>query len=214
MSITLVEGNISAGKTTLVERLSNHLGYKAFFEPVENNPWLEKFYQDPKRYAFPLQMWILERRYQMYLEAMKYLKSHPGEGVLLDRSVFSDIVFARWNNELGQINDNQMTQYITKRHQLMTAVPLPDCVIYLDVAPSVCLHRMIKRNRGCEVGVSVEYLEGLDKHYKLFLNDMQRQGVPTINLDWRSFGTVDEVAERLSPTPPPVLQDVIVCAGK
>ena len=61
------------GKTTLARKLSLELRYKLFLEPTVENPYLEKFYAEPNKYALPLQLWILRQRYQTYLEAAKHI---------------------------------------------------------------------------------------------------------------------------------------------
>lgn len=72
-NIVLVEGNIGIGKTTLCRELADRLKYKAFFEPAAENPYLEKFYSNPKKYALPLQLWIFNQRCQTYVEALKHI---------------------------------------------------------------------------------------------------------------------------------------------
>ena len=93
--LVLVEGNICAGKSSLCEQLSQHLGFEVAIEPTTKNPWLELYYQDPKQYALPMQIWLLQQRYGVYCEAVKTLMQRPGpQGIILDRSIFSDAVFA------------------------------------------------------------------------------------------------------------------------
>ena len=72
-NIVLVEGNIGIGKTTLCRELSERLKYKAFFEPATENPYLEKFYANPKKYALQLQLWIFNQRCHTYVDALKHI---------------------------------------------------------------------------------------------------------------------------------------------
>ena len=100
-SLIVVEGNISAGKTTLCEKLGYEMeSTKVFKEPVSTNPYLTKFYAEPKKYALIMQLWLLRQRFETYLEAMRHV-AETGESVVLDRSLFSDWVFAE-KNRLGK----------------------------------------------------------------------------------------------------------------
>lgn len=73
--LVIIEGNIGVGKSTLGRKMAKELGYKLFMEPTVENPYLEKFYADPHKYALKLQLWILKQRYLTYVEAVKHLMS-------------------------------------------------------------------------------------------------------------------------------------------
>lgn len=75
--IIIVEGNISAGKSTLCRRLQEELDCALFLEPTVANPFLEKFYKDPKKYALPLQLWILKQRYVTYGTSSDWRRPRP-----------------------------------------------------------------------------------------------------------------------------------------
>ena len=103
--LIIIEGNISAGKSTLCRELAKHLDFKLFLEPAcEGNPYLSLFYQNPKKYALRMQLWLLRRRFETYVEAIRLLSTSSVNGVLLDRSIFSDYVFAVKNYEDGNIS--------------------------------------------------------------------------------------------------------------
>ena len=71
--MVILEGNIGVGKTTLACRLGRELDYRVMLEPTAKNPYLAKFYKDPKSYALKLQLWIFRQRFTMYVEALKHL---------------------------------------------------------------------------------------------------------------------------------------------
>ena len=71
--LVIVEGNIGVGKSTLARKMEKALGYTVFMEPTAENPYLEKFYSDPHKYALKLQLWILKQRYLTYVEAVNHL---------------------------------------------------------------------------------------------------------------------------------------------
>ena len=71
--LVIVEGNISAGKSCLARDLGQLMGYRVFLEPTNTNPYLEKFYADPIKYALPMQLWLLKKRFVTYISAVKYI---------------------------------------------------------------------------------------------------------------------------------------------
>ena len=89
MKLIIVEGNISAGKSTLCKALGKELNYHVLLEPVLENPFLAKYYGNPKKYALPMQIWLLKHRYKAFIEALTTLMSTDSDkaGVILDRSV-------------------------------------------------------------------------------------------------------------------------------
>ena len=74
--LVIVEGNIGVGKSTLACQLARQLNYKVFLEPTTKNPYLAKFYKDPKRYALKLQLWIFRQRFKTYTEATEHVLKH------------------------------------------------------------------------------------------------------------------------------------------
>ena len=198
--LVLVEGNICAGKSSLCEQLSQHLGFEVAIEPTTKNPWLELYYQDPKQYALPMQIWLLQQRYGVYCEAVKTLMQRPGpQGIILDRSIFSDAVFAEQNFRDGNFNEAAYASYKELRSQLLSQLPLPDCCIYLDVAPEECHRRVHEmRKRECEDGIPLPYMQGLDSCYQNMLAELQGQGVHTVKMDWHDFGSTTAVGDLIN----------------
>ena len=74
--LVIVEGNIGVGKSTLACQLARQLNYKVFLEPTTKNPYLAKFYKDPKRYALKLQLWIFRQRFKTYIDATEHVLKH------------------------------------------------------------------------------------------------------------------------------------------
>lgn len=74
--LVIVEGNIGVGKSTLACQLARQLNYKVFLEPATKNPYLAKFYKDPKRYALKLQLWIFRQRFKTYIDATEHVLKH------------------------------------------------------------------------------------------------------------------------------------------
>lgn len=195
MSILVVEGNISAGKTSLCRDLAKILNYKLFLEPTITNPYLAKFYEAPKVWALPMQIWLLKQRYVTYLEAMNHVSTH-GEGVILDRSIFSDWVFAEKNRIDGNICSEGFSYYMKLRSQMLGHLKSPDCIVYLDVDASVCFDRVYNmRCRDVELGIPLDYLEGLGQCYQAMLSQFPAKN--TVRLPWNSFGNSRFVARHI-----------------
>jgi deoxyadenosine/deoxycytidine kinase len=153
--IVIVEGNISAGKSTLSTYLGKQKGFRVFLEPTLKNPYLENFYQNPRKYALKMQIWLLRQRFYMYLAALRHVHE-TGEGVILDRSVFSDIVFAVKNKIDGNISEEGFKYYMQLREQMLEGLPIPDTTLFLDVSPVVCFERIHKvRCRVCLVSLTL-----------------------------------------------------------
>lgn len=198
-SLVIVEGNISAGKSTLTRDLAATLGYRVFLEPTTTNPYLADFYRDPKRFALKMQIYMLRRRYRVYLAALKHIVE-TGEGAVLDRSIFSDWVFAEKNRLDGNIDSEGFWYYTQLRAKMLEQLPYPHFTVYLDVAPGVCherIHGVRKRAAEVDSGIPLEYLQGLDTCYQLFLREMRAQGSTIVSFDWANFGSVDQIKSEM-----------------
>eukprot|EP00947_MAST-08B_sp_MAST-8B-sp1_P001145 g1145.t1 len=198
--LVCVEGNISAGKSTLCRSLAEELRYELFLEPVQTNPFIELYYGDPKKYGLPMQMWLLKQRFLAYCLALRQtISSSAPRGVILDRSIFSDVVFADKNRDDGNITAHGYHEYQELRQRLLALVPAPHCVVYLDASPKTCYDRVMSlRKRECESGIPLEYLQGLDTCYKAFVGAMAEiDGVAVRSFNWSPFGQASEVAESV-----------------
>ena len=92
--IILVEGTIGVGKTTIAKKIAQMLNFRPLLEPVDSNPYLERFYKDMQRWAFPMQMELLMKRYLMHkLASLEALSGSQFNGVVLDRGLPGDRVF-------------------------------------------------------------------------------------------------------------------------
>lgn len=194
--LIIVEGNIGVGKSTLSCQLARKLNYRVFLEPTTKNPYLEKFYKDPKRYALKLQLWIFKQRFRTYIAATKHVLQ-TGQGVLLDRSVFSDRVFADVNFQQGTISLEGYEYYKDLKKKALQSVPVPHTTLYLDVSPETCHERIRRRGRDYESGIPLEYLKGLDASYKKFLEEMRNVRSRVLEYNWTDFGYNFEVAEDI-----------------
>ncbi len=153
-------------------------------EPVgqgegQENPYLERFYKDQKRWAFPMQIFLLHKRY-----AMQQLASYEATGVggykgaILDRSIAGDRVFAKLHVDAGNIDPLDFATYEMAYDTMARTLLPPTMMIYLDVQPETAFARMKKRNRGVEEGVPLDYLQKLHKGYQELLREAKRGLTP------------------------------------
>ncbi|XP_068715558.1 deoxyguanosine kinase-like isoform X1 [Montipora foliosa] len=194
--LVIVEGNIGVGKSTLACQLAKQLNYRVFLEPTTKNPYLAKFYRDPKKYALKLQLWIFRQRFKTYVDATEHVLKY-GQGVLLDRSVFSDSVFAEANYQHGTISQAGYDHYKQLREKSLEAMLIPHTTLYLDVQPKTCNQRILGRARDYEKSIPLDYLKELDAAYKKFLDEMREIGSRVLVYDWTDFGYKFEVAEDI-----------------
>eukprot|EP00040_Diaphanoeca_grandis_P007796 m.42340 g.42340 ORF g.42340 m.42340 type:complete len:361 (-) comp19079_c0_seq1:561-1643(-) len=191
-----IEGNIGVGKTYLGTELAKSLGYKVMLEPVAKNPYLEKFYADPKQYALKLQIWIYRQRYRTYIDAVHHIIT-TGQGVILDRSVFSDVIFADANLLEGNISREGYDHYIQLRTQSLSKLPWPHITVVLLASPELCSSRIAQRSRSCESSIPLAYLKLLHAGHTSFMQDMQTSHSKLVCMDWTSFGTAAEVLKQV-----------------
>ena len=169
--IVCIDGNIAAGKTTILQEIEKK-GYPVYYEPFSDNPWLPLYYQDPKKYALNTQLWFLSDRFKQYKNA----DFSTRKIVFVERSIYTDrFVFVELIKEQGNLDDLEVDTY--KHHFEICKNPLPDLTIVLDTPPSECKDRMTKRARGMEEGVPLDYLQALGKVYEKNFNKL---GVKTV----------------------------------
>lgn len=179
-----VEGTIGSGKSTFSREIAKRLGLRLIEEPVgdgegQENPYLAKFYQDPKKYAFGMQMFLLHKRY-----AMQQLASFEATGVggfngaILDRSLSGDRVFAKIHRDDGNIDPLDFETYEMAYEIMARTLLPPTLLIFLDVQPETAYERMRKRDRKAESGVPLDYLVKLRDGYQGLLQEAKRGLLP------------------------------------
>jgi len=200
-----IEGLIGSGKTTLARSLSEQLDLRLIQEPVKSNPYLERFYQDPKRWAFPMQMELLGRRYAMQKLAAYEATTEGGRlGCVLDRGLPGDRVFCKLHVALDNIDPLEWQTYERLFDIMSCSLAPPSLMIFLDVEPTVALDRVRTRDRGAESGLQLDYLEKLRRGYMDLLVEIQSgqhvwsRGMEVLRIAWNAdHQRVDPLVEGL-----------------
>lgn len=196
MKMLIIEGNIGSGKSTLTKSLCEKLNARAFYEPVESNPYLELFYKDPKKYALPMQFYLMSRRYEMHLEGIEHIWK-TGQTCVYDRSIYGDYVFAKKNWLDGNMSELDFDNYNKMREIMFKNLMVPHVAIFLNTTPETNLDRISVRNRDCEKGIPFDYLAGLNELYKDLMYELKILGSKVINIDWNEFKTTEYVLDQI-----------------
>ena len=173
--IFALEGNIGAGKTTILKLLSiNFQDIEFVEEPV--NQWqnlggqnlLEAFYKDPVRWGFSFEFYSMLTKIQSLLKAANSEKPI----IIIERSIISNKLFMDLSKELGKLDTMEYKMLInTYEFYLQNVYPQLNGIIYLDTPVDECIKRIIKRNRGEECTIEKSYLESIkNKLDNLFEN--------------------------------------------
>lgn len=173
------EGIIGAGKTTFAREVAQRLNLRLIEEPVDSNPYLSLFYQDPKKYAFGMQVRLLHHRYAIQQLAAYEATGMGGyEGAILDRSLSGDRVFAKLHWQSGNIERIDWETYEMAYDVMCRTLLPPTLMVFLDIQPETAHERMRKRGRDAEKGVPLSYLQQLRAGYGELLNEAERGLLP------------------------------------
>jgi len=179
----IVSGNIGSGKSSLTDLLSKRLGWKAFYEVVENNPYLEDFYYDMKKWSFHLQVFFLSKRFQHHQNIVNDLSS-----VVQDRSIYEDVdIFAKNLYQQGLMDPRDYQNYTELFRIMVDFLSPPNLIVYLQSSVTTLRRRISLRGRDYEKKISREYLEQLNTLYEKWVAEFNLcpvLKVPTDNLDF------------------------------
>ena len=160
-----IEGPIGVGKSSLARRLALYLNAETLLEQAEDNPFLERFYDDAPGYAFQTQLFFLFQRLRQVREL-----AQPGmftQAVVSDFMFAKDALFARMN-----LSDEEYRLYMQMYGKLATRIPQPDLVIWLQASPQALLQRIRQRAIPMEQNITGAYLQALCEAYaQHFRND-------------------------------------------
>lgn len=174
----VVDGVTGVGKSSLVKIISEELNLKPFSEMFEDeNRLLNKFFHDRAKWAFPMQTNFLTNRFKQYRQAMKV-----GNAVM-DRSIYSDKIFARMYLEYGYLKAEEYAVYKNLLDTLLEHVVPPRLMVYLQVDTDEAVRRIHKRGREDEVDVEWEYWNTLNHFYESNYREFELMNLLRIKVD-------------------------------
>ena len=194
--LIVLAGTIGAGKSSLAAALGEHLGTEVFYEAVDNNPVLDLYNQDPKKYAFLLQIFFLNIRFQSIKEAYK------ADNNVLDRSIFEDELFLTLNYKNGNVTKTELDIYkelLSNMLEELEGMPKksPDLLIYIDVSFEKMLERITKRGRSYEQIADnpdlYEYYQQVHDEYPNWYDNYDAS--PKIRIDGNKLDFVNNVED-------------------
>lgn len=160
-----VSGNIGSGKTTLAEKLSKHYGWTPLYESVDQNPYLKDFYEDMTRWAFHLQIYFLNSRFNQVNQIRASERT-----IIQDRTIYEDAhIFAANLHKSKHISDRDYQSYLDIFDSMINFVKPPDLLIYLKADIPKLVQQIQKRNRDFEYNIKLEYLRTLNEHYETWI---------------------------------------------
>ncbi|MCA9729750.1 MAG: deoxynucleoside kinase [Candidatus Eisenbacteria bacterium] len=184
-----IAGMIGAGKSTLATSLGTHLGIDVYYEPVDDNEYLEDFYRDTRRYSFATQIYLLNRRFRQHQEII-----WRGRSAVQDRTIYEDSVFAKMLAKTGLMEERDYRTYLELFRHMSNLMCRPHVIVYLDVSPERSMERIRARARDVERGISLDYLRALHQGYEEFIADISKV-IPVIRVDYDRFATAEEMAQ-------------------
>lgn len=175
-----VEGAIGVGKTTLAKRLAATFNYDVLLEAAEENPFLDRFYQDRKRHALPTQLFFLFQRAQQIQSVRQDDLFQPVR--VTDFLIEKDPLFARVT-----LDDDELNIYQQVYDRLTIDAPVPELVIYLQAPIEVLQQRIKQRGIQAEQNIEEDYLMALNDAYTRFFHYYDRAPLLIVNaseIDW------------------------------
>ena len=174
-----IAGNIGAGKSTLVDFLTQTYGVEPFFEPNDDNPYLPDFYGDMKRWAFHSQLYFLSNKFRIHQEL-----DRTAGVVVQDRSIFEDAeIFATALHDMRQMDDRDWNTYWDFYQTILRSIKPPDLMIYLRCSMRTLRRRIKLRGRDMEQDISLSYLKRLDRLYENWIASYQLSEVLVLETD-------------------------------
>jgi deoxyadenosine/deoxycytidine kinase len=183
-----VAGNIGSGKTTLTQLLSKHYNWEPNYEDVDDNPYLNDFYEDMQRWSFNLQIYFLNSRFNQILDIRK-----QGKTVIQDRTIYEDAyIFAPNLHSMGLMSTRDFENYFTLFNLMSSLVYPPDLLIYLRATVPTLVHQIQKRGRKYEDKIRLDYLRRLNERYEAWVASYNLGKMLVIDVDTIQFSETNE----------------------
>ncbi len=181
-----IEGNIGSGKTSLSKQISADFNTKLMLERYIDNPFLAKFYENPRDFAFKLEMSFLADRYQQTNEDLSQLNFF-NKNIISDYDIHKSLIFSKIN-----LNSDEFSLYRKLFYSLYKSIVKPDLIIFLNQTIENLKGNIKKRGRDYEASISDEYLISINKSYSEFFKSR-----PDLNVKFIDVSEIDFVKNRL-----------------
>ena len=183
-----IEGGIGVGKTTLAQGLANKLNASLLLEDINDNPFLELFYQDPERHGLSVQLSFLFSRLKQWQSLVQQ--------DLFQSMMVSDYIFAKDRLfAMTNLSDEEFALYNQVAQVVAIDLPKPDLVIYLQSSPEIALKRIQQRNRSMEQGVNLDYLKQVTETFDKFFFHYQETPLLVVQTDRINFAEHPEALD-------------------
>lgn len=178
-----IAGNIGSGKTTLTGLLAKHYGWNPHYEDVDDNPYLNDFYEDMQRWSFNLQIFFLNNRFSQILKIRQ-----SGETVIQDRTIYEDaFIFAPNLHAMGLMSSRDYENYAALFRLISSLIQPPDLVIYLRASVPTLVNQIQKRGRKYENTIRLDYLSRLNERYEAWVTGYTGGKVLVVDVDNTHF---------------------------
>jgi deoxyadenosine/deoxycytidine kinase len=178
-----IAGNIGSGKTTLTSLLAKHYKWQAHYEDVEDNPYLDDFYNSMERWSFNLQIYFLNSRFRQILDIRE-----QGKKVIQDRTIYEDAyIFAPNLHAMGLMTNRDFENYRSLFDLMESVTEGPDLLIYLRSSIPNLVSQIHKRGREYENSISIDYLSRLNERYEAWIHDYDKGNVIILDVDKLDF---------------------------
>lgn len=176
----VIEGVVGSGKTALMEIMIEK-GYYPFSNIIEENEILDKFYYNRSKYAFILQVYFLNKRFECIklAEGMK--------NVVMDRSIYGDLIFAKILKQNKELTDEEYAVFLELQMNMLQYIKKPKLLIYLDISTEKAIEQISQRGRIYEQEVERDYWSRLNKEYQEYFNNYDLSPILKVNIDNLDF---------------------------
>jgi len=178
-----IAGNIGSGKTTLAGLLAKHYGWEAHYEDVDENPYLNDFYDDMQRWSFNLQIFFLNSRFSQIIDIKNMDKT-----VIQDRTIYEDAyIFAPNLHSMGLMSTRDFENYFTLFNLMSSLIEPPDLLLYLRASVPTLVNQIQKRGRDYENSIRIDYLKRLNERYEAWIESYKLGKLLIIEADAYDF---------------------------
>ncbi|MGD9977068.1 MAG: deoxynucleoside kinase [Bacteroidales bacterium] len=174
-----IAGNIGSGKTTLTGLLAKYYRCNPQYEDVDDNPYLNDFYEDMQRWSFNLQIYFLNSRFSQIVDIHR-----KGEDVIQDRTIYEDAnIFAPNLHQMGLMSTRDFNNYQNLFALMTSLINPPDLLIYLRASVPTLVRQIQKRGRDYEKNIRLDYLQRLNERYEAWIESYKLGKLLIVDVD-------------------------------